>query len=130
MERAAKWFPMASLVGILYLAFTGVVVAPVAAVDWDVERGTSGLLFGVLLVLALEHVLSARFWVLPSMIARQRPHYRVVVIGHTHAVAAVMYGPLMSIITGQGLLTLPFAALALSGWVTIWAYLRRVSWVA
>jgi hypothetical protein len=128
VRKAEKWFPLVSLAAILYLAFVGVVAMPLGEVNWGVGKETGALLFGVLLTLAVMHLLTARFLLLPHMIARpQARRDRVVVTGYGRPLAAVVYGPLISSLTGQGLLTLPFAALALCGWVMVWSYLRR--WV-
>ncbi len=125
MRGAEKWFPLVTLIAIFYLAFTGVVAVPLSEVKWGVGAETSALLFGALLALAVINVLLARFLLLPAVIARpQARKDRVVVIGYAHPLAAVVYGPLISIFTAQGLLTLPFAAVALCGWVMVWSYLR------
>ena len=126
VKKAEKWFPTATLAAILYLTFTGVVAVPLGDINLGLGKETSAVLFGVLLALAVENVLVARFLFLPYMIARPQARWdRVVVTGYGHALAAVVYGLLISMLTGQGLLTLPFAALALCGWVMVWAYLRR-----
>jgi hypothetical protein len=128
MGKPEKWFPPVTLGAILYLTFTGVVAVPLGEVSWGVGKETGALLFGVLTAVAVIQILLARFLFLPSMIARpQARQDRVVVIGYARPLAAVVYGVLISILTGQGLLTLPFAALALCGWVMVWSYLRR--WV-
>jgi hypothetical protein len=41
VEKAVKWFPIATLVLILYVAFTGAVAVPLAEVNWGVGKEAS-----------------------------------------------------------------------------------------
>ena len=62
---------------------------------------------------------------LPPLLATPDGRDGATVLGHSFATAPAIYGLLISVSTGQGLLALPFAAISVMGHVAVWSYLRE-----
>jgi len=130
MNEPQKWLPVAALIIILWLTIIGLTVGPVTNdnVGLDVDTGTRGLTIGILAVVGFVNLLTVRFLVLPR--AATNPDAReeqIAVTGYSFATAPAIYGVVVSIVTGQGLLALPFGAIALYGLFVVWSYLRESS---
>ncbi len=119
-------FPGIMLGNVLTLTLIALIVVPLADLGLGFDKSTSAFIFGVLLFTGIAEVLIVRLIVLPSILAKPgTPQGAAVTTGYSVASAPAIYGLVVSIITGQGLLALPFAAVAIYGFVAIWAYLRE-----
>lgn len=117
------------------------VVTAVAVVlpDFDIEMDVFSLrmMFGALMIVSAASLVQTRFFVLPNVInkfARRdtgaaSPRFSQIalsatLIGHAFAFSSAVYGFVFAIVSGRDLLALPFSAMALLIWLTVWLYLR------
>jgi hypothetical protein len=91
-------------------------------IDPLLERDTARLVAGVLLVVGLLNVLTARFTVLPGMVKKE-PATRAAVTGYTLAGVPASYGLIAAILAGEGLVAIPFGALSLGAWFMTRSYI-------
>ena len=128
MNEPQKWLPAVALIIILWLTIVGLAVGPVTNdnVGIDVDSGTSALIIGILAVVAFINLLTVRFLVLPRAVTNpDAREEQIAVMGYSFATAPAIYGVVVSIVTGQGLLALPFGAIALYALFVVWCYLRE-----
>ena len=128
MSDLQRWLPGVGFVWILIMISFGLFESPRLAelVDLPAQMGT--VLFVVLLAIAIINVPTMRLLVLPRVMAGAEPHKEEVVLtSYMFAVAPATYGLVISLVTGQGLLTLPFAVIALFGLFINWSYLRNAA---
>ena len=130
MNEPQRWLPAVTLGAILWLTIIGLTVGPVtnSNVGIDVEKGISTLLVGVLFAVGVVDLLTVRFLLLPSMIGNAQTlqdRDKVAITGYAFAVAPATYGVVISIVTGQGLLALPFGAIALYALSVVRSYRRE-----
>ena len=110
------------------LIFTlfALVVIPLVGIDGGSPRGQGTLIFFVLLALGLSQVLLVRLVLLPPMIADpETPEESAAALAYSFANATAIYGLVISVMTGQGLLVLPFSAIALSAYFMFSSYLAE-----
>ncbi len=126
MNKSQKWLPAATLAAILCFTLIGIGLSRGGDIYVNVEKGTGAFIIAVLVAVGIFNVATVRFHLLPRAIANPKAAPEaVVMVGYSFAVAPSIYGIVASIITGEGLLALPFGAIAIGGLVVVWSYLRE-----
>ncbi len=130
MNEPQRWLPAVTLGAILWLTIIGLTVGPVtnSNVGIDVGKGTGALLTGILVAVGVVNLLTVRFLILPPMAANahtRRDRNRVAITGYAFTEAPAIYGVVTAIFTGEGVLALPFGAIALFAVFVVWSYLRE-----
>ena len=126
MSKGQEWLPRAYLAFVLIITLFALVVVPLADIGGGFPRGQGTLVFFVLLALGLSQVLLARLVLLPPMIANPEvSEEQVALFAYPVAYAPVLLGLVISTLTGQGLLVLPFSAIALSVFFIYRSYLAE-----
>ena len=126
MSKGQEWLPRAFLAMTLLVTLFAVVVIPLVGLDGGSSRGQGTLFFFVLLPLGLSQILLVRLVLLPPMIANpETPEESAAALAYSFANATAIYGLVISIMTGQGLLVLPFSAVALSTFFMFSSYLAE-----
>ena len=128
MNGADRWFPFACLVQIVVFTLLGIVLGPRLR-DSPVLDGSSEILFvAIVLGVGIAHILTVRFFVLPGGMGNpDAERQQIVMASYQFAIAPAIYGLITSIFTTQGLLALPFGAIALWGFFLVWSYLRDMT---
>ena len=128
MSDLQRWLPRVAFVWILFVISFGLFEVPRLELSVDLPAQTGTILFVLLLVIAIINVTTIRFLFLPRALARPEPHKdQIVLTSYIFAVAPATYGLVISLVTGQGMLTLPFAVIAFFGLFVYWSYLRRAA---
>jgi hypothetical protein len=84
---------------------------------------SGALLFTLLMVVSIANLLVVRFLFLPGHARGELTSPPT--LNYSSPMAIATFGLLVSLITGQGLLALPFGAIALIGLIVIAMYLRN-----
>ena len=114
-----------ALVWTIFFTLFAIFTAPNLPTDFRVNGLVGTILFAVLLGIGLFYLVTVRFLVLP--VTMRNPEARkdqVIMIAYVFAVAPVMYGLVLVLFTGQGLLALPFSTMAFLGLAVVWSYLQ------
>lgn len=121
-----QWFPWASLASIVSLTIGGIMVGSIREPLMDAARW--GVVLAVLLVVAIVQPLVTRFVFLPRIVA-EAPEEReyAVVYGYAVATAPPAYGAMIVIMSGEGLLVLPFAFIAFISWLVMRSYFKDMA---
>ena len=125
MKDLQRWLPGMAFVWTIFFALFALFTAPNLQTDFRVDEQVGTILFAVLLGIGLFHLVTVRFLVLP--VTMRNPEARkdqVIMIAYMFAVAPVMYGLVLALFTGQGLLALPFSTMAFLGLAVVWIYLQ------
>jgi hypothetical protein len=123
--ESTRWLPWASFAAIVLFSLFAVFQAPRLDTDFQLDTVLGAVLLGVLLVVAVMNILTVRFLVLPRAAANPAASRETVMAtGYAFAVAPSVYGLVLSLFTGQGLLALPFTAVSLGSLLAIRLYLQ------
>ena len=118
-----QWFPWASLASIVSLTIGGIMVGSLR--DPSMDAGTWGWVLAALLVVGIVHPLVARFIVLPSILAEgEARRERAIIFGYSSVNATAAYGLIIAVISGDGLLTVPFCFIGFVSWSVIRRYFK------
>ena len=122
---AERWVPWISLAWILLMTVEGLVRIPYLDHDLHFNALVGAIVVGLLLVIGVLGIVAVRLFVL-TQASGKSDNERAILIGSSYmfAVAPSVYGLVVSLFTGKGLLTLPFSALALVGLALVWSYLK------
>ena len=122
---AERWVPWISLAAIALLTFVG--LAQIGLLDSGPRFSPqiSAIIVAVLIVVGFLEIVVVRWFVLPRA-SEWSDELRESRVGSSYmfAVAPSVFGLVVSLFTGKGLLTLPFTALALAGLVVVWTSLK------
>ena len=128
MSDLQRWLPRVAFVWILFMISFGLFEVPRLALSVDLPAQTGTILFVLLLVIAIINVATIRIFLLPRAIGMEEQRRdQLLLTSYAFALAPATYGLLISLFTGQGLLTLPFAVIAFFGLFVYWSYLRQAA---
>ena len=128
MSDLQRWLPQVAFVWILLMISFGLFEVPRLDLSVDLPAQIGTVVFVFLLGMAIINMTTIRFLFLPRALARPEPRTdQIVLTSYIFAVAPATYGLVISLVTGQGLLTLPFAVIALFGLFINWSYLRNAA---
>lgn len=126
MSKGQEWLPRAYPAIVSIISLFAVVVIPLADIGGGYPRGAGTLLFFVFLAVGLFQVLLIRVVVLPSIFANpETSEEQAAILACSFASAPAIFGLFISVLTGQGLLVLPFSAIALSAFFIYRSYLAE-----
>jgi hypothetical protein len=119
------WLPAAGFVAVAGATVVGL-VAPLLGADAGFDRWTATIALIVLLWVSIANVAVVRFMVLPKTVAQgEAARDSARVLGFAYGVAPAMYGVVIAILAGQGLLVLPFAAFSVLSLIINWSFLQE-----
>jgi len=132
-----EWIAPASFGLIIAVTLTSLQLPSLGANEPFVDITVRKLLFASLLVIAIIGWLQIRFLVLPAIVGAQvrrdqrvrrmtfgQAAFSAAATGYAFAAAPAVYGVVVVISTDRTVLQLPFTAMALLIWLTVWLYLR------
>ena len=128
MSGSKEWIPGTSLVFIVFCTVYGLARVPTWPIDLELSIVVAVAITSVLLVIGVAQILTVRYLVLPHARANVSASEKTVVLwSYYFAVAPAVYGIIIPVFTSQGLLALPFGAIALVGLALVWSYFRAAS---
>jgi hypothetical protein len=126
LGETERWFPTLAAAEIVVLGVAAVVAGWLAP-GLDFDSGMATLYVGLLLAVAVSDILIVRFVVLPNNASSGVPRESLVVLGYAFVMAVAIFGLVASIVTGAGLIGLPFSVIAFVGYYAVWSFLQEAA---
>ena len=123
--RVARILGKAFLAATIIQTAVGVVLGSI--LEPIVEGSMATLLVGILLVVGIANVAMSRGMLMPSMAKARGPVSTLASTGYAFADAPAVYGLVSAIMTGEGLVAIPFGVVALVSWYLTKSFLSTVS---
>jgi hypothetical protein len=125
MIQRQSVLPTLWLVSTVVFTVAGVVVGFFMEGTLD-DATMEAVVVAILLIVAVSETFLVRFVLLPSSVRHpEATREQAESLGYAFAHASAVYGTVASIMTGQGLLALPFGAIAAVSWLVVHSYLEE-----
>ncbi len=124
MNDSPKWLPWIALVWILFMSLYSFRIARLDAGP-NLDGWVAAALVAVLFVIGISTIITVRYLFLPNAdsVPEERKHV-VPLVSYVLMTAPAVSGLALTVFTGEALVTLPFAAMALVGLLLVRQYLR------
>ena len=122
MHNSPKWLPWTALAWVAFMVLFSFRITTIGGGP-NIDGWLATALIAVLFVLGIAGTLTIRYLFLPNAdkVPEERKHL-VPLMSYMFVTAPAVYGLGLATFTGNGLIGLPFGAIALVGLLLLWQY--------